>query len=140
MSSEPPANRMRNHQHEKCLNQKEANCFRQKVGNLLLPKPQDLQSTGRGWSQAQAGKGQWALPSCLITAIDGMIYVPITNGGNTTLRRKNLKGNLEAVPWERATFDGQPNEEMFEILANIEPVNGQPNGRISERIANIQLE
>ena len=95
---------------------------------------------GQWMVTSASGEGPIGFAFCLITAIDGMIHVPITNGGNTTLRRKNLKGNLEAVPWERATFDGQPNEEMFEILANIEPVNGQPNGRISERIANIQLE
>ena len=92
-------------------------------------------------SASGEGKGsQWASPSCLVTAIDGMIHVPITNGGNKILRWKNFRGNLEAVPWERATFDGQPNEEMFEILANIEPVNGQPRREISESLTNIEPE
>ena len=43
---------------------------------------------------------------------------PITNGGSTTLRRKNLRDNQTAVSWERDTFDGQPVESKLELTGN----------------------
>ena len=92
-------------------------------------------------SASGEGKGtQWASPSCLATAIDGMIHVPIINGSDTTLRWKNLCGNLNAIPGKRATFDDQPNEEMLGILANIEPGDSQPNGEVPEILADIESD
>ena len=66
------------------------------------------------------GKGsQWASPSCLVTAKDGVVYVPITNGRKSVLRWSSLRNSLEAVSWKGETYDGGTNET--EILASIEP-------------------
>ena len=62
---------------------------------------------------------QWASPSCLVMAKDGVVQVPITNGGKSLLRWNSLRSSIEAVPWHGEIYDGEASSS--EMIASIEP-------------------
>jgi len=50
-------------------------------------------------SGIEGGRG-WATPACLVTAVDGLVQIPVTNADDRGCRWKDLRGKIEVVEFK----------------------------------------
>jgi len=66
---------------------------------------------------------EWASPSALVKAQNGIVQLPITNGGNKPLRWTKLRGKIAVVPFEGGTevIECGKDPQVCDTLCQIEP-------------------
>ena len=73
-------------------------------------------------ANGEAKGGQWASPSCIVNSYNGVVEVPISNGGDRSVGWSYFRGRLVAVPFkDQSVVDCGTDDKVWESLANIEP-------------------
>lgn len=66
---------------------------------------------------------EWASPSALVRAQNGIVQLPITNGGSKPLRWTKLRGRIVVVPFagDAEMVEGGKDPQVYDTLCQIEP-------------------
>jgi hypothetical protein len=70
------------------------------------------------FSAVEGGKC-WATPACLVTAVNGLVHVPVTNGDDRTCCWRDLRGKIEAVEFDDEV-EAIREDKKYNVVAALE--------------------